>query len=121
MSSHPLDPASWCGVGHLLGLPEVSFVSLPDLPDLVSRDRTPPPVEIQVPAFPEQFVECSEPTPAPPPDRPVRAIAAPQSDPLGYGDWANALNIVARFIQQRRREVELVAAVPLPTPGSAAE
>lgn len=121
VSSHPLDPASWHGVGHLLGLPEVSFLSLPDLPDAVSRDRPVPPVEIQVPAFPEQFVECSEPAPEPPVDRPVRTIAAPQCNPLGYADWANALNIVARFIQQRRREVQLVAAVPLPAPGTPAE
>ncbi len=121
VSSHPLDPASWRGVGHLLGLPEVSFLSLPDLPDLVSVDRRPPPVEIQQPAFPEQFVECSAPTPAPRPDRPVRTVQAPQCDPLGYADWANALNIVAQFIQRRRREVQLVAAIPLPDLGTPAE
>ena len=121
LSSHPFNPASWHGVGHLLGLPEVSFLSLPDLPDAVSRDRAVPPIDIQIPAFPEQFVDCSAPVPAPVADRPVRAITAPQCDPVGYADWANGLNVVARFIQQRRREVQLVAAIPLPAPGTPAE
>jgi uncharacterized protein len=121
VSSHPLDAASWHGIGHLLGLPEVSFLSLPDLPDAVSRDRPLPPVTIQVPAFPEQFVECSEPAPEPPPDRPVRLVQSPRCEPAGYGDWANALNIVARFLQQWRREVQLVSAIPLPEPGTPAE
>ena len=56
----PDDRRSWHGVGHLAGLPEVSFLSVPDLPLLSASHPTPastPPVMADT--GPEEFVECA--------------------------------------------------------------
>jgi|KBSSwiStaDraftv2_1062776.scaffolds.fasta_scaffold16625_8 hypothetical protein len=110
----PADRLAWRGLGHLFGLPDVSFVCLPDLADLVAADRaaieplpSPPPAR-------EQFVECSEPEPAPPADRLARRLRAPRADGAGYAAWARAVRLAADTLARFQREVQLVAAVPLP-------
>src|SRR5882762_6662489 len=110
----PADRESWHGLGHLFGLPDVSFVCLPDLPEVVSVDRTrmplpAPPVEPR-----EVFAECSVELPAPPKDITVRDIGAPRCDDAGYADWAAAVNMVTGTLARRNPESEFVAAVPLP-------
>lgn len=113
LSPSPADRVSWSGVGHLFGLPDVSFVCLPDLPDAVAADRirvplpTPPPGPIEV------FVECSDPVPPPPADRTVRGIGAPRCDEEGYRHWAKAIELLTDMIKRYRHETQLVAAVPL--------
>ncbi|HEY2290954.1 MAG TPA: phage tail sheath protein [Thermoanaerobaculia bacterium] len=110
----PGDRRTWRGVGHLFGLPDVSFLCLPDLPDLV-RDLAPPPaVEIARTEPPERFVECSAPEPPPPVDGWARRLAAPRCDEQGYGRWARTVRAVAQLLAERLREVHLVTAVPLP-------
>ena len=59
----PVDRASWHGVGHLFGLPDVSFVVMPDLAEAVANDRVRIDLPAPLPDPPEAFVEC---TPAPP-------------------------------------------------------
>jgi uncharacterized protein len=125
ISCSVLDPSSWRGLGHLLGLTDVSFVALPDLPDLVQVDLPPlkPPSEPL--SLPEQFVECSQPS-SRPKQFDLRAIPAPQCDPAGYTTWAAVIHQIGQFLATRQagsavlREIQLVAAVPLPTPDSAA-
>lgn len=118
VQADPLDPATWQGVAHLFGLPDVSLVCLPDLPDVVSA----PPVEIEIPEPPprpdEQFVECSTPQ-APPPDSALIALSAPRCDDAGYAAWARAIRLVGTLLARHQREVQLVAALPLPLPGHA--
>lgn len=121
VESSAMDRRSWQGIGHLFGLPDVSFLSLPDLPDLAGVDRSPPELEFSPPESPERFVECSEPEPAPPVDRPVQSLFAPRCDEAGYQEWASALHRVATWLAQQRREVQLVAGLPIPVAGSAAE
>ena len=121
LTGSPVDRASWSGVAHLFGLPDVSFVCLPDLADAVGADRSAL-GEAEAPSPPEeQFVECSEPGPAPSPDRPARLWPAPRCDEAGYQDWARAERLAADLIARRQREVQLVAAVPIPQTGTAAE
>src|SRR5215472_15175651 len=110
----PPDRHSWHGVGHLFGLPDVSFVVMPDLTDAVATDRTKVEIPKQPPPPPEQFVECTPPAPAPPPDRTLHGIGAPLSDATGFQDWAAALNLVTGAVSRFAREAEVVAAVPLP-------
>jgi hypothetical protein len=110
----PADRTSWSGIGHLFGLPDVSFVCLPDLPEIVSVDRQRVPVPDPPPASPEIFVECSEVPPAPPPDNTVRGIAAPRCNDQGYAQWAVAIDLVTSTLRLRNRETEFVAAIPLP-------
>lgn len=117
----PLDRESWHGVGHLFGLPDVSLVCLPDLADAVGADRraiTPPP---PMPEPEEQFVECSRPEAAAPPSLTALRFRAPRCSESGYSDWARAVWIIADLLRSPRqaihlREMQLVAAVPLPEP-----
>ncbi len=116
-----VDRRSWHGVAHLFGLPEVSFLCLPDLGDIVSVD--PPPIMLpNLPLPEEQFVECSDAesqdTPA---DRALRSRAAPRCDEQGYQDWAGAIHMLAELLARHLREIQLIAAIPMPIYGSAAE
>lgn len=121
----PADRESWRGIGHLFGLPDVSFVCMPDLADAVAADRAliGPPEEPPEPE--EQFVECSEPTPALPPTLASRRFRAPRCSADDYADWARAIWLSADLLLRPRqgvhlKEIQLVAAVPLPEPESPA-
>lgn len=121
VSADPVDRQSWKGVGHLFGLPDVSFLCLPDLPDLVSADATPIDSTLEHPETPERFVACSEPLPEPGDDRAARRVQAPRCDATGYRHWADNIRLVARWIASQQREVQLVAAVPMPQLATSAD
>lgn len=113
----PADRRSWRGVGHLLGLPDVSFLSLPDLPDAFRVDPQPPQA-IELPPPPEErFVECSDGEGAAEEEHFAERLHAPRCDEDGYGEWAAALRLVLELITREAREVQLVAALPLLPPG----
>ncbi len=111
--------SSWKGVWLLHGLPDVSFVALPDLPDVarapIAADRAlPPPSPTEV-----GFVECSEPPGRPTEDLRVRELRAPASDDAGFAAWTEALFRLAAEVERPRpggglREVQVVAAIPRP-------
>jgi hypothetical protein len=121
LASSPVDRKSWSGVGHMFGLPDVSFVCLPDLADVVAADREPVELPVYIIDAEEQFVECSQVEPRPPEDGLARLFRAPRCDEAGYQAWATALKIVADAISRHQREVQLVAAVPIPVDGTQAE
>jgi hypothetical protein len=108
------DRATWKGVGHLYGLPDVSFLCLPDLADVCAAERPFPPSPPPEPADQEVFVECSAPVEIAPADRFVRGFDPPRADEVGFATWAGALRAIATTIQRELREVQLVAAIPLP-------
>jgi hypothetical protein len=114
----PMERATWRGAWTVFGLPEVSFVALPDLPDVVRADfeeERPLPV----PAVGEPvFAECAEPIGAVDPSR-LRRLRAPACLDDGFADWARALGVVAGEVARARsagglREMQVVAAVPRP-------
>ena len=108
------DRSSWHGVGHLLGLPDVSIVCLPDLPELCSMQAAQlDPASMPVPAGREQFVKCAPAAITLSTDSALRQIAAPVCDNEGYRLWAAAINRCANFLARERRDVQLVAALPL--------
>ena len=112
----PLDPATWRGIAALLAVPETSFLCLPDLCDAASVE--PHIIEQPLPpAPPEQFVECESHSEGIPTRRSGRPLAAPRSDGPGFEVWSRALQHVRDFVAQWQREVQLVAAIPLPGPG----
>jgi len=120
ISCSAVNPQSWRGIGHLLGLTDVSFVALPDLPDLVQADLQAFTTKLLPPLpLPEQFVECSQPTSSPM-DFNLRALPAPQCDLNDYKLWAQVIHQIGEFLATRRsgstmlREIQLVATVPLP-------
>lgn len=111
----PVDIGTWRGVGHLFGLPEVSFLGLPDLPDLLAADL-PAFLPSMPPLGPETFVETDG-------IRPdidtagLRALPVPRCDAEGYPQWATVVQVLGEFLSDRRnrlREIQFVGAVPLP-------
>jgi hypothetical protein len=110
----PQDRYSWKGVGHLYGLPDVSFVCMPDLVEAVANQRIRIELPVLPPSPPEQFVECSVAPLELPSDQTVRDIGAPVCDDTGFANWKTALELVTSAISRSAREVELVAAVPIP-------
>lgn len=106
----PLEPATWRGMTHLFGLDDVSFVLLPDLPDIY--DATPAWTIEPGPAIPEAFVECSERLEAPADTLPSR-VPPPACDGDTLELWADDVRAVRMFLQQHYRMAQLIVAVPL--------
>ncbi len=111
--SSPDDPTSWHGVGHLFGLPDVSFLCLPDLPDVVGV----PPQKLPAPQPPvpaATWSACSQPEPAEEERSAARFFVAPRCDQFGYEQWAAAVRSIATLLARHQRELQLIAAVPIP-------
>lgn len=106
-----VDRSSWRGLGHLFALPEVSFLCLPDLPDLFATTATGQ-VEKTPPPTPEVFVECAV-EDLPPENRSVRGIAAPRCDADGFEKWAEFVMKAGSFLAGSAREVQFIGAIPL--------
>ena len=109
----PVDRDTWRGVGHLFGLPDVSFLNLPDLPDLFAADSIPRPTEPEA-LSEEKFVPLPADEPAPTGFPSLRASPPPGGDDEGFRAWAAFVGRVGALLRQSAREVQLVAAVPLP-------
>ncbi|HEX3876781.1 MAG TPA: hypothetical protein VHW24_07345 [Bryobacteraceae bacterium] len=110
------DRRTWHGAGHLGGLPDVSFLALPDLPALCASAPTAAAgVVEQLPAGPAQFVECAPASPTLPPI-PLFTLPAPRLTPTDYATaWAPALESILTFLSQGGiRNLTVVAAFPLP-------
>ncbi len=120
VSCTPLARTSWQGVGHIFGLPEVSYLCLPDLAEAFAVDPDPVVVR-ELPRVAEEFVECGTEAADPAADDPVRWGSAPRCDAAAAGEWATAVNLVGGMLAGRRREVQLVAALPLPKAGTELE
>jgi len=116
LSATPLHRDSWRGIGLLFGLPDVSYVGLPDLPDLVAC-AVPLLSMTTQPSQSEQFVECTQAQSAPS-DQRALVQQEPRCNLGGYAVWASALGLVANLLRRLQREVQLVAALPLPLPES---
>ncbi len=107
-----VDRASWRGLGHLFALPEVSFLCLPDLPDVFAATATGQ-VEKVPPLTPEVFVECAV-EDLPPKNRSLRGIPAPRCDADGFEAWADFVGEkVGGFLARSAREVQFIGAIPL--------
>ena len=117
----PADPANWHGMAHLLGLPDASFLCMPDLVECVSGDQQPPEPAHLPPAALEVFTECSDDEPPPVKQLLAQRIQAPRCDDQGYADWGRALGLAGGALARYAREVQLVAALPIPQAGQAAE
>lgn len=110
------DEATWWGLAHLVGLPEVSMALCPDLAELaadVPEDPAPyaPPPPTRIPAFGpcDAAVPLQEPVSTAarryPPPTVSRAEAA-------LGDWRDAVRLAIGLVATHRRDVQLIAALP---------
>ncbi|RNF86191.1 phage tail sheath family protein [Montanilutibacter psychrotolerans] len=109
----PMAPDSWRGIEHLCGLPEVSHLCFPDLSDICAGEPPLPDVERAPPVPPEVFVECSHDEPPDPVDDALRFVQAPQLDVDGFAAWSRAIAGVCAFLDQHRRDVLLIGALPM--------
>lgn len=114
-----ISPESWRGIETLLGLPEVSFVCFPDLPELVAD--APSPIRPLPPLVPgeESFAELSRES-AKADDAPPTPVSGPTCSEAGYTRWFQIVNAAGRFLAKHRRDVQLILAVPLPASASRA-
>jgi hypothetical protein len=117
----PGNPATWSGAAHLFGVDDAAMLLLPDLPDLFAGEPLPVPEPAAPPPPPEQFKPCAPAIPGmDPATRPHRtALSAPRLDRDGYGNWASAVAALLALMRAprgsgHRRDVMLVAALPLP-------
>lgn len=111
----PDDAETWKGLGVLFGLEEAAFVCLPDLPELFADAALEPAGLAPVPPGPEVFTECTPEVSLPPEE--VRQIsAAPACTERGYLEWRGAVRHAAMFVRTHRRDVQLLLALPLPSP-----
>lgn len=117
----PVDRSNWSSIGHLFGLPEVSFVCLPDLGDLACDPPAPEPKISEPPPPEEHFVECSTPLPEQK-DEVQPSFAAPRCDEAGYQRWRNVIGKLQDFalLDPLIHEMQLIAAVPIPLEGTEA-
>ena len=119
VGSSPNVRGTWRGMTVLHGLPDVSFLCLPDLPEAVSQEPTALDPAVSVVPIPEQFVECAGPTgPDPANSAKVRFQAPRCRDAVGWRDWRNAVQLAGQFLSQYRRDVQLIASIPLPEEGT---
>ncbi len=111
----------WHGLHHLFGLPEVAFVTLPDLAELAADapPRATPAQDLPPPAEP-RFTACVTPTAAPEANPVVRRLNAPWHDAAGFGRWRVALRRALHWLHDWRRDVQLLAALPQAEPSSEA-
>jgi hypothetical protein len=109
----PTDPRTWRGIQHLYGLPEVSHVCLPDLPDICAVEPQAAPAAFTPPPAPEVFVECSPDEPPLPSDAGLHRQQAPRCDHEGFVAWHQAVALVKDFLATQRRDVLFLGALPL--------
>jgi hypothetical protein len=105
-------PETWHGIAHIRGLPDVTYISLPDLPDLIAAPPAPAPA-IKIKSNRELYVECAPSVAAAGPRR-SRRWPPPRADETGLGVWARIIHYLQRFVASTFREMQLVASLPLP-------
>jgi hypothetical protein len=121
ITASPLDRKTWRGIGNLFGLPDVSFLCLPDLPDLFGVDREKfsglDEFRSKTDPAPEEFVECSEGGMPRGDDGAARLFPAPRCGRNQMTAWSQAVRKVAEFIGGKAnglREIQFIAAIPIP-------
>lgn len=121
----PAQAADWCGLEHVYGLPDVSFVALPDLPDAVAYrldEAVPPAPPAGTPA--EVFSDCVE-SPREAPRLSARLIAPPRARDEGLRAWIALVRRALAVLDNNgradhRRDVQLLASLPLAAPARGA-
>jgi len=108
----PVDRSTWRGVAHLFGLPDASFLCVPDLPDLFAVDAEPLPPETAIEGD-ERFIECATRI-GPATSRSLRRFPTPRCNARGFGEWSALVARIGDLVRGYCPEVEFLAAIPLP-------
>ncbi len=114
----PLEPGDWHGIEHLLATEDVTFLCLPDLPELVA----PRPEKLaDLPILPrprEAFTECLPGDSDAGSEQSAR-LRAPELDSIGRIVWQDALGHVVARVSAEMRDKIVLAALPRNLPGAA--
>ncbi|HEY4241171.1 MAG TPA: hypothetical protein VGM88_15215 [Kofleriaceae bacterium] len=113
------DRIAWKGVWTVYGLPDVSFITAPDLADVVRTGLAADPPLPPDPPIPVAFEACSAPSTAGEDDEHIRDLLAPTADESGYLAWSRTVTTLAQQVALVRsngglREMTVVAAIPIP-------
>lgn len=123
VQASPHIQAEWRGAAHVHGLPEAAFLCMPDLPEVFAG--APAGVDMVVDApedvVPEGFVECAAVSAPLPADLGSRVLGLPRCDQAGYLAWSGAVALASTLIREHRPDMHLLAALPVPARGSAAD
>ena len=85
----------------------------------MASDTPAPAAAVRPAPIAERFVECSAVVPPAPVEKVARLFRAPRCDAASYARWWQpALERVVSVLVRQRREVQLVASVPIPETGS---
>lgn len=109
----PTDRETWRGIEHVIGLPDVSFVLVPDLPDVVDAIGAVGPLIEPPAAVEEVFAECSAEVVDEARETLIREVPPPACDDASLRRWAEIASAAVGFLRRHRREAELVLAIPL--------
>ena len=120
LASSPADRSTWHGIGHVFGLPDVSFLCCPDLPDIVRSGATPPDLRVTLPPVDEQFIECTN-TDVIDDDDLAHRYHAPRTGEIEYELWRRAVDTVRNALLSARCEAQFITSVPMPVAGSIVE
>lgn len=102
------------GLQHLRELPMVSFVVFPDLVELVC-DPAPPAPEPLVPvdAYAARFSPCAQGQPKRATSSRLHSVSPPMAHEEALKRWQAMVRRAARWLARHRRDVQLLAALPL--------
>jgi uncharacterized protein len=111
------EAAEWRGIEHVFGLPDVSFLVLPDLVDALAADVPQIVPRAEVLATPELFADCVE-RPAPALLPLGRRLPPPRLGLAELGAWRALLGFARELLDNaprsfHRRDVQLIASLPL--------
>ena len=107
------EQTNWHGLSILLGLSETTFLSLPDLADLLSVQELSP-SEIAEESSSSGFVECVNES-ALVQSAQVSLWEAPRCSATGYEVWSRIVGHIADYLRKNRPETQLIASIPLPS------
>ena len=107
------DRTDWHGLGLLNGLEDVSFVLLPDLPDLLASAAPAHGVADPARGLPETFLECST-APDAVLDGASSLLTPPRSNAAGLQVWWAIVKWLASSMRRMSLEHMAVLALPLP-------
>ncbi len=124
-----LVPSSWSGVRRqewrgiqlLKAMEQAAFAALPDLSELVCDPAPPPaPAEAAPMAIEPRFSDCIEAGRVETAGEGLATLEPPRADDGAWQRWRRILSRAGAWIARHRRDLQLVAAPPLPHPDSLA-
>jgi len=111
------DPTRWRGIEHVFGLEDASFVVLPDLVDAIAQEIPQILKAEETLVVREVFQECAD-RPAPARLPIGRRLPAPRLGLAELDAWRHLLSFARALldnpVSMSRRDVELLASLPLP-------